>query len=112
MEVLKEKDMKLLSRKRVVLMVDNNGATPSRSEMIKQVAKKYSTKPENVIIKHVYSQFGSTKTKIIVNIYSDSEKMKAFEHKNLIKKHEIKAEPKAEAAPVEAAPVEESNEEE
>ena len=54
MEELKLRDMKLLSRKRVVLMIENQGPTPSRSELVSDIAKKYKTKPELVVIKHVY----------------------------------------------------------
>ncbi len=105
MEVIKEKDMKLLSRKRVTLIRDNKGATPSRQQLISEVASQFKVKEELVIIKHVYSQFGENKTKLIVHIYNDKDKMKLFEHANLLKKHEKKAEPKKEAAE-EKAPAE------
>lgn len=102
MEIIKEKDMKLLSRKRVVLMIDNEGATPSRQELIKQVAAKFKVKEELVVIKHIYQQFGKKKTKLMVHIYNDKKKKDVFEHKSLLKKHEKKAEPKTEAPAPEA----------
>jgi len=107
MEILKEREMKLLSRKRVTLLIEEKGATPSRQELIGQVASKFKVKENLVIIKHIYPQFGEGKTKLIVNIYSDEKKMKMFEHANLLKKHEKKVveAPKEEepAAPVEAS---------
>jgi ribosomal protein S24E len=104
MEIIKEKDMKLLSRKRVILMRDNKGATPSRQELIQEVASMFKVKEDLIIIKHVYSQFGENRTKIIVHIYNDKKKMGLFEHSSLLKKHEKKAsaepqEPKKEAQP-------------
>jgi len=90
MEVIKEREMKLLSRKRVVLMVDHDGSTPSRLELVKEVAKKFKVKEDLVIIKHVYQQFGKNKTKLIVHIYNDKKKKNTFEHKSLLKKHEEK----------------------
>lgn len=90
MEVLKEKDMKLLSRKRLTLLVENKGATPSRQDLVKEIAKKFKTDEELVIIKHIYQQFGKNKTKLMVHIYEDKDKMKIFEHANLLKKHEVK----------------------
>ena len=109
MELIKENEMKLLSRKRLTLMRENKGATPSRQDLIKEVAKQFNAKEDLIIIKHVYSQFGEDKTKVIVHVYSDKNKMKFFEHANLLKKHEKKAEaPKEEAPVVEEKPVEDA----
>ena len=44
MEILKEREMKLLSRKRVTLLIEEKGATPSRQELIGQVASKFKVK--------------------------------------------------------------------
>jgi len=96
MEILKERDMDLLSRKRVSIMIENKGSTPSRSELINEIAKKFKVTPELVIIKHIYQQFGRNKTKLIVNIYTDKAKMERFEHANLLKKHAAKEQPKKE----------------
>ena len=86
-ETLKERDMELLSRKRYTLMMDNKGATPSRLELVKELAEKYKTNPELIVIKHIYPQYGKRKTKLIVNIYKDKKKMELFEHEDLLKKH-------------------------
>ena len=86
-ERLKERDMKLLSRKRVTLMINNEGATPSRLELLEGLAEKFKTKEDLIVIKHIYSQYGKRKTKLIVNIYKDKKKMKLFEHEDLLKKH-------------------------
>lgn len=101
MEILKERDMKLLSRKRVTIMMDSEGSTPSRQELIQKVASHFKVKENLVVIKHIYAQFGNSKTKLIVHIYSDEKKMKLFEHANLLKKHEKKTEEKAEETPAE-----------
>ena len=87
MEVIKEKDMKLLSRKRVIFMIDNKKGTPSRVDLVKEIAKNYKANEELIVIKHIYSQFGKNKTKLIVHIYEDKEKMDLFEHEDLLKKH-------------------------
>jgi ribosomal protein S24E len=89
-ETIKERDMTLLSRKRVSMMLTNDGATPSRLEILKAVSKKCHTPEDLCVIKHMYPQFGNKKTKIIVNIYQDKAKMEMFEHKNLLIKHRPK----------------------
>ena len=86
-EILKEKDMKLLSRKRYTLMIENKGATPSRHDLLKSLSEKFKVKQELIAIKHIYAQYGRSKTKLIVNIYKDIKKMELFEHENLLKKH-------------------------
>jgi len=106
---LKKRDMDLLSRKRVTLLMESTGATPSRHDVIKEVAKKYKTKEELVIIKHIYQQFGSKKVKLIVNLYEDKDKMQRFEHKNLLKKHQEK--PKKQEEPAEPQIPQEKTEE-
>ena len=79
--------MKLLSRKRISILIDNKGSTPSRHDLIKEIAKKFKVNENLVVIKHIYPQFGRRKTKLIVHIYEDENKIKMFEHENLIKKH-------------------------
>ena len=96
LDLLKEKEMKLLSRVRATLSVENEGKTPSRFELIKAIAKKFNTSEDLVVIKHIYPQFGKKKTKLIVHIYKDSEKRGLFEHKNLLGKHSLKVAAKEE----------------
>jgi ribosomal protein S24E len=108
MELLKERDNKLLSRRRLTLLVDNQGKTPSRMDLVKEVAKKFKVKEELVIIKHAYPQFGRQKTKLIVHLYEDKKKLDMFEHESLLKKHTEQPKPaeKPKEAPAEEAPTE------
>ncbi|MFH2020321.1 MAG: hypothetical protein ABIJ34_02840 [archaeon] len=96
MEILKERDMKLLSRKRVSLMMGTKG-TPARYDILKEVAKKCGAKEDHIVIKHIYSQFGKPMSKVIVHVYDDKDKIKIFEHENLLKKHVKKVKVEAEA---------------
>jgi small subunit ribosomal protein S24e len=95
LEIIKQKELPLLSRKRVSLWYKEPGSTPTRKDIINEISKMFKIKPELVIIKHIYSQFGDDKAKIIVHIYDDEKKMKFFEHKSLIKKHDFKEKPEA-----------------
>ncbi len=90
LHTLKEKEMGLLSRKRVSLMIDNDSATPSRLDLLKLIAKKYNVPEDQVVIRHMYPQFGNKKTKVYVHLYYDKEKMAKFEHSNLLNKHKPK----------------------
>jgi ribosomal protein S24E len=110
-KLLKERDMKLLSRKRLTLMIENREATPSRKDLIKAIAEKYKTKEDLVIIKHIYPQFGQNKTKLIVHLYQDKDKMNMFEHKNLLKKHREPEKKETENPFKSEKPVDEASEE-
>ncbi|MBN1502480.1 hypothetical protein JW930_02970 [Candidatus Woesearchaeota archaeon] len=90
LEVIKEKELPLLSRRRVSLWLNHKGPTASRNQLIKQIADKFKVEPELIIIKHIYPQFGTERTKVIVHIYKDNGKIEFFEHKNLVAKHRAK----------------------
>lgn len=91
LEVLKEREMPLLSRKRVTLTVKDAMGTVSRHELVDEIARRLNVTRNLVIIKHIYPQFGTRSAKIIANIYEDEARMSIFEHKNLIAKHVPKA---------------------
>ena len=93
--VLKEVDTPLLSRKRITFELVGEKETPSRKVLIKEVASKVKAKPELVVIKHIYTQFGSRKAKIIANVYSNKKEMENVEEKYLLKKNSLE-EPKPE----------------
>ncbi|PLW79653.1 hypothetical protein C0585_06690 [Candidatus Woesearchaeota archaeon] len=115
LNILKEKEIPLLERKRVTATIaSQEGKTPSRVDVIKAVAKKLKTKEENIVVRHIYSKFGSGIAKAIMHVYNDAKTKVKFERKGLLEKHVIpveapKEEEKApEAAPVEEAPIEEA----
>jgi ribosomal protein S24E len=91
-QINKTRELPLLARKRYTLNLESGGATMSRKDMLKAVAEKIGSKEDRVIIKHIYPQYGTTSVKVIAHEYKDKERLKAFEHDSLIKKH--KDEPK------------------
>ena len=105
LDILKERETPLLSRKRVTAMAEHSGVTPSRNDLRAAFAKKYDTTPELTIIKHIYPRFGATKAKVIAHIYSDEKDKKLVENEYMLKKHKIEAPaPKEEAAPAAEVP--------
>jgi small subunit ribosomal protein S24e len=68
LDIIKERDTPLLSRKRVTISIEYEGATPSRLDLKKEVAKKVGSKEDLTIIKHVYTRFGRQKAKVIAHI--------------------------------------------
>jgi small subunit ribosomal protein S24e len=96
LELLKERETPLLSRKRVTLSASYEGATPARKELRKSVAKKVSADEKLVILKHIYTRFGQHKAKVIAHVYEDEKAMNKLEEEYLLKKHREKKEEKKE----------------
>ncbi len=94
-EVLKEQEVPLLSRKRYTLEVDSPKQTMSRKELVKLVAEKIKSKPELVVVKHIYTRYGSRKSKVIAHSYKDKKDMERIEEGYLLKKNSLE-EPKSE----------------
>ena len=104
LEVIKERETPLLSRTRITLKAEYEGATPSRLELKKLVADKIKADEKLVVLKHIYTRFGKNSAKIIAHIYQNEKDMQKLEHTKLLEKHfPKKKEEKAEAAPTEAA---------
>lgn len=55
--------------------------TPSRADMIKALADKFSTSEENVRIKGIKGNFGSKKFNVEANVYSDTKERHLVELK-------------------------------
>ncbi len=107
-EIVKEKETPLLSRKRVTAWVLKEGPTPSRPTIRKELAKKLKVKPELVSIRHIYSRFGKQESKVIAHIYSDEATLLRLEGKGLVEKHKSKGGQEAPAEKPKPAPAPES----
>lgn len=111
LEIKKERDTPLLSRKRVTLVGEYERSTPSRIDIRKEVAKKVNAKENLVVIKHIYTKYGSHKAKIIAHVYSNEDEMKKIEEEVLLKKQVPKGEGGQKEKPKEDKPKEEKKEE-
>ncbi|MFC1690900.1 30S ribosomal protein S24e [Nanoarchaeota archaeon] len=95
-ELLKERDTPLLSRKRLTFSVNYDKSTPSRIDLRKEIAKKIKAEEKFVILKHIYTRFGQQWAKVIAHVYNNEEELNKFENKKLVAKHSGKKEEKAE----------------
>lgn len=96
LEIISEKDTPLLSRKRISMMANYTGTTPSRDVLKKEIATKLNKGKNLIIIKHIYGRFGAQRCKIIVHVYDDEKTLKRIEEGYLIKKHAEKKQEKSE----------------
>lgn len=95
-EIQKQKETPLLSRKRISALVTYEGSTPSRLELVKGLAAKVKAKPELMVIRHIYPRFGLAKAKVIVHQYNDHKTMVLLEGQALVDKHKEKGSEAAE----------------
>jgi small subunit ribosomal protein S24e len=109
MNILKEKPLPLLKRKRVTAEIEHfKKPTPSKKEVVKTLADKLKVKEETISLLHAYSHYGVEKTKVIANVYESKEALEAVEKINKkVKKDKKKGEAPAEQPKAEEAPKEE-----
>lgn len=120
LEVVSEKENPLRKRKGYWLSVEHAGKeTPSRHELLPQVAKKLGSKEELTIIDKIFSERGNALSRVKVLVYKDkldipqgklarqTRKVKSY----LEKKSKKKAEESAPAEKPEEGPGEETKEE-
>jgi len=104
-----KKEQKLLSRTELSAHVTFDGTTPSREDIKKELTKKTKSKEELIIVKHIYTKFGSKEADLIAYVYQDKKVMAVLE-KNIRKTKEKKEAPSpkpAEEKPAEEKPAEE-----
>lgn len=103
MELVKERKTPLLGRTRYTFMIQYDGPTPARKGIVEEVAKKVKKDAANVVVKHIYTRYGSHEGKIIAHVYDDPSLIPKLEHSSMVEKHKPKEpEEGEEAAPAEA----------
>ncbi len=80
---VKEKANPLLSRKEVLATINFDSSTPSRRDIIKFIAAKYSTKESLVAIKKVHGRFGKKEALVEGAVY-ENEKAAQIEEKHVV----------------------------
>ena len=108
LEITDKKENPLLSRTEVKGTIGFDKATPSNAEVKKAIAEKAKADESLIVVKNIYTDFGSTNANFNAYIYTNKDEMAKIEPK----KKEKKAKPgeKKEEAPA-AKPKEEKKEE-
>lgn len=92
LKMLNEQEVPLLGRKRINYIVEFDLGTPSKKEILENLARSLKIDKELIAIRHIYQRFGDTKAKIIVHVYKNKEDLKKLEKK--VKKEESVEKPK------------------
>lgn len=99
MKKLKETTSPLLNRTRVEYEIDHfQRATPKKDELKKQLAAELKTPEDSIYLKHVYSHFGLSKSKIVADVYKSKQDLEKYTKiKKKVKKEAAVKAPKPEA---------------
>jgi ribosomal protein S24E len=84
--VHKKEDVPLLSRERIVLLADYEGAVPARIKVREQACGFLKIPLDVCIVKHIYTKFGSQKAKVIVHVYKSADEAKKYEEAHIFDK--------------------------
>jgi ribosomal protein S24E len=100
-EVIKEENNELLTRKQLQLKIQHEATTPARLEVRDKVAADFKIAPERVIIDNMQTAFGKKETTAYVKIYESAEAARQIEQEHILKRNtpptpEPSAEPSAE----------------
>lgn len=93
-EIIEKKENELLGRTDITAKATFEGATPSRSELIKVIASQTKNKADMVIVRNITTLYGGLSADISVSIYKDKAQLEKIEKESLRKKNVVKEEPK------------------
>jgi len=82
MKILSQEESKLLERKNLVLEVDHTLKSTPKKDLIKdEIAKFLKVEEKLLVIKHVYTGFGKSSSKVEVYVYDNEKALKEVEPK-------------------------------
>ncbi len=88
LSITEEKQNPYLKRKEVQGKIIFEKATPSNIDVTKKISEKLKASEELIVMKHIYTQFGSQKAKFLAYIYENKEMKDKIEPKKKEKKKE------------------------
>jgi len=72
MDIIEKTENPLLKRTDLILTVDHMGqATPKKDEIIKEIAGKFSSAPENVEIIYIFTESGLGRSKVKAKVWKE-----------------------------------------
>ena len=102
--IVSDRENKPLKRREIEFSVDQEGGTPKRDELTREVCKKLNLNPDSTVVVKVDQGFGRKRSTGIAHSYASREALEKTEPKHLLAriskkagKGEQKAEEKKEA---------------
>ncbi|MEK6954630.1 MAG: hypothetical protein AABX01_06470 [Candidatus Micrarchaeota archaeon] len=73
MEILENKENKLLGRKEIIVKLPVEKETPSRKHLMSEIQKQFTAAADEIIIERVVHPFGTKYAKVYVRIYDNAQ---------------------------------------
>jgi small subunit ribosomal protein S24e len=86
--ILSESYNKLLHRKDIQMLVDYDGATPKRAELLKLIAEHLKVSEDRIAIIKMESLFGQHRLSVHCHVYDTVEDMKKYEREYVLKRQQ------------------------
>lgn len=83
LQILSQTENKPLERTEVVATITNFAATPSRPDVLAELAKKVSGTKECIIVTKIDSKYGNKAATVFAQVYSSKESLAKYGHKKL-----------------------------
>lgn len=74
-KIIQEKENPLFKRKEIILNIELD-VSPSKKDVEKLVAEKFSVPEENIYVKKIEGKFGSREFRVFVHVYSSAQDKK------------------------------------
>lgn len=81
LKITTKEEEPLLARTKIECMLSFEGATPSYTDVAKQIANTLKSQDELIAIRHVYTEFGKRSAKVVAYAYKDEATKKTTEPK-------------------------------
>jgi len=79
--ILKDDHKALLSRFELNTEIEFEGATPSKEAVKKEIAKKQKKNEEVIVVKNIFTKFGTNTASSLIYIYDNKKNMDSIEPK-------------------------------
>ena len=86
-EIIEDKENKLLNRRGVKFSVSHDGATPSREKIRKGLASFLKTKEELLVIDNMRSEFGKRETIGYAKVYESEQLVRELERPHILSRN-------------------------
>lgn len=117
LKIISDNEDKLLSRREIKFVVEDQSSTTDRYELTKEICKKLNINPEFTLVVRIDQGFGNKESSGIAHSYKSKELLEKFEPAHIIsrikkseEKRKSKEKPKEEAKPEGAKPAEAAGE--
>ncbi len=83
-EIIEDKENKLLNRRGVKFRVIHDGGTPSKKKMRSELVSFLKTKSELLVIDGMRSEFGKRETIGYAKVYDNEDRVQKLEHTHIL----------------------------